>query len=122
MKMTFWSCIFDPAPSARALRCKGAHTSTTVADALRGEGDSHFYNRGADIQSNAPRDGRTIQRDIDAVTEAGFPVTSDMRNGTVFCHFMEGFHHPGTKALNSVVWSGVPEVAHEIRIGLLAPV
>jgi proteasome accessory factor B len=35
---------------------------------------------------------RTVQRDIEVLTEAGFPVTSDMRNGTVFWHFMEGFH------------------------------
>jgi predicted DNA-binding transcriptional regulator YafY len=35
---------------------------------------------------------RTIQRDIEVLTEAGFPITSDMRNGTVFWHFMEGFH------------------------------
>jgi predicted DNA-binding transcriptional regulator YafY len=35
---------------------------------------------------------RTVQRDIEVLTAAGFPVTSDMRNGTVFWHFMEGFH------------------------------
>lgn len=35
---------------------------------------------------------RTVQRDIEVLTEAGFPVTSDMRNGTVFWRFMEGFH------------------------------
>jgi proteasome accessory factor B len=42
---------------------------------------------------------RTIQRDIDVLTEAGFPVTSDMRNGTVFWHFMEGFHAEAPIAL-----------------------
>jgi proteasome accessory factor B len=35
---------------------------------------------------------RTVQRDIEVLTAAGFPVTSDMRNGTVFWHFIEGFH------------------------------
>jgi proteasome accessory factor B len=35
---------------------------------------------------------RTVQRDIEVLSEAGFPVTSDMRNGTVFWHLMEGFH------------------------------
>jgi proteasome accessory factor B len=35
---------------------------------------------------------RTVQRDIAVLTEAGIPVTSDMRNGTVFWHLMEGFH------------------------------
>ena len=35
---------------------------------------------------------RTVQRDLEVLTTAGFPVTSDMRNGTVFWHFMEGFH------------------------------
>jgi predicted DNA-binding transcriptional regulator YafY len=35
---------------------------------------------------------RTVQRDLEILTSAGFPVTSEMRNGTVFWHFMEGFH------------------------------
>jgi predicted DNA-binding transcriptional regulator YafY len=35
---------------------------------------------------------RTVQRDLEVLTAAGFPVTSEMRNGTVFWHFMEGFH------------------------------
>jgi proteasome accessory factor B len=42
---------------------------------------------------------RTVQRDIEVLTEAGFPVTSDMRNGTVFWHFMEGFHAEAPIAL-----------------------
>jgi predicted DNA-binding transcriptional regulator YafY len=39
---------------------------------------------------------RTVQRDIAVIEAAGFPVTSEMRNGTVFWHFAEGFHaeHP----------------------------
>jgi len=43
---------------------------------------------------------RTVQRDIEVLTEAGFPVTSDMRNGTVFWHFMEGFHAEAPTALS----------------------
>ena len=42
---------------------------------------------------------RTVQRDIEVLTTAGFPVTSDMRNGTVFWHFMEGFHAEAPIAL-----------------------
>jgi predicted DNA-binding transcriptional regulator YafY len=42
---------------------------------------------------------RTVQRDIQVLTEAHFPVTSDMRNGTVFWHFMEGFHAEAPIAL-----------------------
>ena len=42
---------------------------------------------------------RTLQRDIEVLTEAGFAVTSDMRNGTVFWHFMEGFHAEAPIAL-----------------------
>ncbi len=42
---------------------------------------------------------RTVQRDLEVLTAAGFPVTSDMRNGTVFWHFMEGFHAEAPVAL-----------------------
>jgi predicted DNA-binding transcriptional regulator YafY len=35
---------------------------------------------------------RTVQRDIAVLENAGFPVVSESRNGTVFWHFMEGFH------------------------------
>jgi predicted DNA-binding transcriptional regulator YafY len=42
---------------------------------------------------------RTVQRDIEVLTTAGFPLTSDMRNGTVFWHFMEGFHAEAPIAL-----------------------
>ena len=42
---------------------------------------------------------RTVQRDLEVLTAAGFPVTSDMRNGTVFWHFMEGFHAEAPIAL-----------------------
>jgi predicted DNA-binding transcriptional regulator YafY len=35
---------------------------------------------------------RTVQRDIETLSVAGFPVSSETRNGTVFWHFMEGFH------------------------------
>jgi predicted DNA-binding transcriptional regulator YafY len=34
---------------------------------------------------------RTIQRDIEVLVAAEFPVTADKRNGTVFWHFMERF-------------------------------
>jgi predicted DNA-binding transcriptional regulator YafY len=43
---------------------------------------------------------RTVQRDIEVLTAAGFPVTSDVRNGTVFWHFMEGFHAEVPISLN----------------------
>ncbi len=42
---------------------------------------------------------RTVQRDLEVLTAAGFPVTSEMRNGTVFWHFMEGFHAGAPVAL-----------------------
>lgn len=42
---------------------------------------------------------RTVQRDIQVLAAAGFPVTSDMRNGTVFWHFVEGFHAEAPIAL-----------------------
>ncbi len=35
---------------------------------------------------------RTVQRDITVLESAGFPIVSESRNGTVFWHFMEGFH------------------------------
>jgi predicted DNA-binding transcriptional regulator YafY len=35
---------------------------------------------------------RTVQRDIVDLESAGFPITSESRNGTIFWHFMEGFH------------------------------
>jgi predicted DNA-binding transcriptional regulator YafY len=35
---------------------------------------------------------RTVQREIEVLTVAGFPVTSDVPNGTVFWHFTEGLH------------------------------
>ncbi len=42
---------------------------------------------------------RTVQRDLEVLMTAGFPVTSDMRNGTAFWHFMEGFHAETSLAL-----------------------
>ena len=42
---------------------------------------------------------RTVQRDIEVLSVAGFPVTSETRNGTVFWHFMEGFHADAPIAL-----------------------
>ena len=35
---------------------------------------------------------RAVQRDIEVLSVAGFPITSETRNGTVFWHFMQGFH------------------------------
>ena len=43
--------------------------------------------------------GRTVRRDIETLSVAGFPVTSETRNGTVFWHFMEGFHAEAPIAL-----------------------
>jgi predicted DNA-binding transcriptional regulator YafY len=43
---------------------------------------------------------RTVQRDIEILSVAGFPVTSETRNGTVFWHFMEGFHAGAPIALS----------------------
>jgi len=34
---------------------------------------------------------RTVQRDMDALEAAGFPLISEQRNGTVFWRFMDGF-------------------------------
>ena len=42
---------------------------------------------------------RTVQRDIETLSVAGFPVSSETRNGTVFWHFMEGFHAEAPIAL-----------------------
>ena len=42
---------------------------------------------------------RTVQRDIETLSVAGFPVTSETRNGTVFWHFMGGFHAEAPIAL-----------------------
>src|ERR1035437_5016099 len=42
---------------------------------------------------------RTVQRDIETLSVAGFPVTSETRNGTVFWHLMEGFHAEAPIAL-----------------------
>ena len=44
------------------------------------------------LQSELGVTKRTIQRDIAALEAAGFPIVSEARNGTVFWHFMEGFH------------------------------
>jgi predicted DNA-binding transcriptional regulator YafY len=35
---------------------------------------------------------RTVQRDITVLERAGFPITSEQRNGTGVWRFMEGFH------------------------------
>lgn len=45
---------------------------------------------------------RTVQRDIETLSVAGFPVTSETRNGTVFWHFMEGFHAEAPIALTLI--------------------
>ena len=45
----------------------------------------------AQIQSELGVTKRTVQRDIAVIEGAGFPVTSEVRNGTVFWRFIEGF-------------------------------
>lgn len=42
---------------------------------------------------------RTVQRDIEVLVAAEFPVTADKRNGTVFWHFMERFEPQSPIAL-----------------------
>lgn len=46
----------------------------------------------AQLQAELGVGKRTVQRDIAVLEAAGFPVTSETRNGTVWWHFMEGFH------------------------------
>jgi hypothetical protein len=53
----------------------------------------------AQLSSELGVSKRTVQRDIGVLEAAGFPVTSEMRNGTVFWHFMEGFHAEAPVAL-----------------------
>lgn len=53
----------------------------------------------AQLRSELGVTKRTVQRDIADLERAGFPVISDNRNGTVFWHFMEGFHAEGKVAL-----------------------
>lgn len=53
----------------------------------------------AQLRSELGVTKRTVQRDIADLERAGFPVISDNRNGTVFWHFMEGFHAEGQVAL-----------------------
>lgn len=45
----------------------------------------------AQLQSELGVAKRTVQRDIAVLEGAGFPITSEMRNGTVFWRFIEGF-------------------------------
>ncbi len=45
----------------------------------------------AQLQAELDVGKRTAQRDIAVLEIAGFPITSEQRNGTVFWHFMEGF-------------------------------
>ena len=49
----------------------------------------------AQLRSELGVTKRTVQRDIADLERAGFPVISEERNGTVFWHFMEGFHAEG---------------------------
>src|SRR5271166_4260592 len=49
----------------------------------------------AQLRSELGVTKRTVQRDIADLERAGFPVISDNRNGTVYWHFMEGFHAEG---------------------------
>jgi len=53
----------------------------------------------AQLRSELGVTKRTVQRDIADLERAGFPVISEDRNGTVFWHFMEGFHAEGQVAL-----------------------
>jgi predicted DNA-binding transcriptional regulator YafY len=46
----------------------------------------------AQLQAELGVGKRTVQCDIAVLESAGFPITSEQRNGTVFWHFMEGFH------------------------------
>jgi predicted DNA-binding transcriptional regulator YafY len=46
----------------------------------------------AQLQASLGVGKRTVQRDLAVLASAGFPVTSESLNGTVFWHFMEGFH------------------------------
>jgi predicted DNA-binding transcriptional regulator YafY len=45
----------------------------------------------AQFQAELGVSKRTVQRDLEVIGEAGFPVTSELRNGTVFWRFVEGF-------------------------------
>lgn len=45
----------------------------------------------AQLQSELGVTKRSVQRDIAVLEGAGFPITSEMRNGTVFWRFIEGF-------------------------------
>jgi predicted DNA-binding transcriptional regulator YafY len=42
---------------------------------------------------------RTVQRDISDLEQAGFPIFSEARNGTVFWRFVDGFHPDSPVAL-----------------------
>jgi predicted DNA-binding transcriptional regulator YafY len=53
----------------------------------------------AQLRSELGVTKRTVQRDIADLERAGFPVISEERNGTVFWHFMEGFHAEGQVGL-----------------------
>ena len=46
----------------------------------------------AQLKSEFGVSKRTIQRDIAVLESAGFPLTTDARNGTVFWRLMDGFH------------------------------
>ena len=53
----------------------------------------------AQLQSELGVTKRTIQRDIAVIEAAGFPVTNDVRNGTVFWRFTEGFQSAASVSL-----------------------
>jgi len=59
---------------------------------------------------------RTVQRDLVVIQSAGFPVTSDQRNGTVFWHFAEGF-----RADRPVALTLTEQMALYFSKGLLQP-
>lgn len=59
---------------------------------------------------------RTVQRDIGVLEAAGFPIVSEPRNGTVFWHFMEGFH-----AVAPVSLTLTEQMALYFSRGLLKP-
>jgi predicted DNA-binding transcriptional regulator YafY len=53
----------------------------------------------AQLKSELGVTKRTVQRDIAVLERAGFPVVTEERNGSIFWHFVEGFHVESPLAL-----------------------